>query len=1286
MVCDFRAFTAVKDAEGVAVRVAPEARSGLIRRSCDDHVMIGYVCLLKTPCRYHHLLGGICRFRTGATKQLSCPDALWGLSRCIISVSTACRNILCTSTDGTTIMLHSSRPPFCNSGKQVALNGHIRLMRQHCCDSFRFSPFRGIRVGEAKNPGPDSWKLAVRNIVSATTHLSEVTSSSIDCQVWSETAANAVTLDRLRKTVRSRRAFLASSAPWEGSNRSAGLRGGKAQSSGVLISARSHAKSLHEVWDAAVWKSARIADMLLQIGNIQVRVIGLYGFHSGIANALDLNETLYQAVFSNIVGSHLPTIVAGDLNLDIEQLGCWATARDHGYVDVGAKWASLSNSEPVPTYRGTSRLDYIICNPQAFRALSSFWVDPQGYTDHAVLHAEFCWERAGERIPHWSMPMDIAKIHTMEKEFKEAPISSGKRQHMLNLLQAGATAEGFAEFTKAFEQKIDDVHMSVSGSRLPQKFRGRFKGAIQSVSQANRNVHPAGNVISLREGFNRRSRAISRLQHLHHLMSKQVEVEQCAKLWHKLLNDTSFSPTFGAWLLDADICNSVPWEVPNLAWLDEVVPLVLTDFEYTKVAVGREQMKKVKTIFHDDWRRGGRMHASSVKDPPAAPLQSLTRNQSLSVVPLRVAKGEPARFRVQDPAIVQVGSVWVFSKSVATVVRIQDNVVYLDRGMAVDMYKRCVNQKAWCTDPFWIYSQVKTFWDDYWNNPQTVSVDEVSYLVEAIPALPAFDCTITPGEVAQAIRSLPTRKARGMDGWSNYELKLLSEGDVEILAALYNSILQTGVWPDQLCHGLVTLLAKIDNPETPKHGRPVTILPVLYRLFGKIMSKKVFTHWQGHLPESLFGSVPGRSSIDAAWQLASQIELAMSEGSELFGVSLDLSKAYNTLHRNILSALALRAGWPPQLVRAYVNYLNSVQRYFRIGDGCYGPQGSKVGVPEGCPLAVPAMILFTWAITNHAWSQGHCLTSYVDNWAVQTHCRRSVTEFLQLVHRATSSLKLILNPEKTRAYSTTCEGRSYLRSLSFQGFPLAVTLKVSDLGVDFNSSKQATCSLLMERISAAEPKLRRLRAMPWSHTRKAQVLLKVVHPAVSFGCEFASTAPSTCVNLRGKYSSAIWGLASTRNHFLSPLLGLGVQYDPFILFLTTRLSTLRRQFCHNAAVLYSNWNAAMQAAPAFGPLSYLFAQLQILGWRILPHCTCATSAGLHVNLCLTSKKTLRELLLNSWWVVVEPKLPSQPGYELASNVNVTHTMCLRRATQASVPIIGSFTVGAALSSKQKRHF
>ena len=65
--------------------------------------------------------------------------------------------------------------------------------------------------------------------------------------------------------------------------------------------------------------------MLLQTGNIQVSVIGLYGFHPGIPGSIELNESLLRAVFS-VMGTHLPTIIAGDLNVPIEQLGCWVAA------------------------------------------------------------------------------------------------------------------------------------------------------------------------------------------------------------------------------------------------------------------------------------------------------------------------------------------------------------------------------------------------------------------------------------------------------------------------------------------------------------------------------------------------------------------------------------------------------------------------------------------------------------------------------------------------------------------------------------------------------------------------------------------------------------------------------------------------------------------------------------------------------------------------------------------------------------------------------------------------
>ena len=270
----------------------------------------------------------------------------------------------------------------------------------------------------------------------------------------------------------------------------------------------------------------------------------------------------------------------------------------------------------------------------------------------------------------------------------------------------------------------------------------------------------------------------------------------------------------------------------------------------------------MKNFFQDDWKKGGALHASCVKDPLAAPLQSLVRQERLQVSPLRVSKGKPAKFHVEFPEKVQLGSVWIFSKSAATVVHVHENVVVLDRGTAVDMYKRSILQKSWVTDPDWIFSQLKEFWDKYWNCPDGVMLDKVSYPVDSIPALPPLDCSVSSNDVLEAIKDLPVKKARGMDGWPSAELNLLSKEDTEVLASLYNSVPETGESPIQLCQAAVTLLAKVENLESPKDGRPITVLPVLYRLFAKNYGQDLFPHWRGVLPPSLFGSVSGRSSIE----------------------------------------------------------------------------------------------------------------------------------------------------------------------------------------------------------------------------------------------------------------------------------------------------------------------------------------------------------------------------------------------------------------------------------------
>ena len=553
------------------------------------------------------------------------------------------------------------------------------------------------------------------------------------------------------------------------------------------------------------------------------------------------------------------------------------------------------------------------------------------------------------------------------------------------------------------------------------------------------------------------------------------------------------------------------------------MPHVEHEVAHWKRVVAADQARLTNKRFAADWTSGGSLHAKCVKDPSPAPLDALLQTTRLGIQPLRCNKGHLARFRVTEPHLVHVGATWCFGKRTVRVKKVDGDVVTTTQPMHVEMFKKAVQQKMWCTNPAFLYDELKSFWSGYWNTGNRVNLSDIQSLVQGLPQLDPFDPTVSAKDVRTAIRGLKPGKARGLDGFSNVELQCFSADECALLAEMFNAIVDTGHWPEELCAGVVSLLAKVPEPAVAKDGRPITILPTLYRLFGKIFTQKIFAHWGGILPDSLFGSVPGKCSADAAWELASCIEESLAENSDLFGVSLDLSKAYNTIQRNALQAFAVRCGWPAKLASAYVGYLDRLQRFFRIQDGVYGPVCSTVGIPEGCPLAVPGMILITWAVTQQTSLHGCCLTSYVDNWTIQSTTAEQIPRALQAISQATDSLHLLLNPEKTRAYATTPSGRNCLKAILFQGFPLEVSLKVGDLGVDFNVSRQQTTAAFEQRVEDNKTKFQRLQVMPWSAERKAEVLTRTLQPAILFGCELAAISQTSFKNLRGQFSGAVWG-------------------------------------------------------------------------------------------------------------------------------------------------------------------
>ena len=88
---------------------------------------------------------------------------------------------------------------------------------------------------------------------------------------------------------------------------------GRGKASGVGIFTRgSRLTALHSQWSHELWESGRVSDAVLTLKHCQIRVIGVYGVHSGEPDSKALNELILSEVFRNANAFLLPTLILGD--------------------------------------------------------------------------------------------------------------------------------------------------------------------------------------------------------------------------------------------------------------------------------------------------------------------------------------------------------------------------------------------------------------------------------------------------------------------------------------------------------------------------------------------------------------------------------------------------------------------------------------------------------------------------------------------------------------------------------------------------------------------------------------------------------------------------------------------------------------------------------------------------------------------------------------------------------------------------------------------------------------
>ena len=229
----------------------------------------------------------------------------------------------------------------------------------------------------------------------------------------------------------------------------------------------------------------------------------------------------------------------------------------------------------------------------------------------------------------------------------------------------------------------------------------------------------------------------------------------------------------------------------------------------------------------------------------------------------------------------------------------------------------------------------------------------------------------------------------------------------------------------------------------------------LYRVWSRVLVSEVILRWSHTLPCSVMGCLKGRSSSDLAYAVSSSIEQALQTATDLSGLAVDLTKAFNFLARAPFGELLCWMGLPQGVVQFWLRCVSKVSRCFQVCGSLSAKVSSTCGAPEGDPVSVIAMIGVCTALASQlSMVSPHF---YVDNWSWTAQQPGAHGAAIAVLREYTDSL-LTIDWSKSYAWSVHPASKKWFKKHLPACLPgevqLPVLSHVRELGVQIQFGKK----------------------------------------------------------------------------------------------------------------------------------------------------------------------------------------------------------------------------------------
>ena len=811
------------------------------------------------------------------------------------------------------------------------------------------------------------------------------------------------------------------------------------------------------------------------------------------------------------------------------------------------------------------------------------------------------------------------------------------------------------------------------------------------------------------------TRQIRRIQSLKQRLNKKdhlyihhdLHYPQLQQEWQKILKAVGFYQSFPTWMKQKPELMPFPDGIPTVSYLFTMEQLL--KYEADRLSYSLKQKAKSLAQFQqqeDTKRFGKKMAYKRIREPSPGLVQTVDTYITATAEVCQQPQYGLAKVKIPPNQDWDLTKHIQVADHVATIVQAADDTLEIMIHDEVDTLPTqvTIRQRTITSQPEAVSKELSKFWNQYWGrDSQNAQHDitewpEFQALLQQLPQQPllAVDMTHLP-DWLQAIKATKSTTARGSCGWSPDELKNLPPCCIRDLMLLLDQHYAKG-FPTWMMDARVLPVSKQQGATSPKYTRPITILPIIYRLWSRVLARKILDAWKYQLSDSITGFVPGRNSFDFVYRMQLHLEATQHGHCQQHwgGITLDLTKCFNTLPQEPLCHILIRLGVPTRLAQQWIKSLHNMQRHWQVHGQLHPVELATTGVPEGDSLSVTAMLAINqlWTgLLNHPNLRLH---AFADNWAYATFDATMHMPTIAFLQKIAAAMALTIDWGKTWGWSTDSQHKDALKQAANALLPPDTTIQqvghARELGYIMHYRQQPFRGTQKERHAQALKRLKKLQHADYTLEEKSHIISAAALTKALFGTHMYQCGDRYYTQLRSAIARAFVGdHHNVQSHIACTCLSK-MNCDPEHHTIAQAIRAARHFLLHAdpsdcELFLALAVKTDIRASKVLGPATAFHAYISKLGWGINKQGDLYVSATQTLNLLHSNLDTILDAVDHAWMANVSLSISNRKGM---SNIPTPDRQRSRKAiaklpqTQQQMVAI-DMTAGFMLND-QKRHF